>query len=115
MSAPSSPDGGNGEEDDAAAVGMNYSIAEALIRRYTSACLELSSSSSTCSSFANSSTSLEGLSPSFLNASSSVGAHGGNDGNDVGGGTSAAASASTSASSARMEDIRRKYGTLSVS
>ena len=111
MSAPSSPDGGNGE-DDAAAVGMNYSIAEALIRRYTSACLELSSSSNS-SSFASSSTSLEGLSPSFLNASSSVGAHGGgNDSNDVGGGTSAAASASTSASSARMEDIRRKYGTL---
>ena len=112
MSAPSSPDGGNGEEDDAAAVGMNYSIAEALIRRYTSACLELSSSSNS-SSFASSSTSLEGLSPSFLNASSSVGTHGGgNDSNDVGGGTSAAASASTSASSARMEDIRRKYGTL---
>ena len=37
---------------------------------------------------------------------------GGNDSNDVGGGTSASASASTSASSARMEDIRRKYGTL---
>ena len=111
MSAPSSPDGGNGE-DDAAAVGMNYSIAEALIRRYTSSCLELSSSSNS-SSFASSSTSVEGLSPSFLNASSSVGAHGGgNDSNDVGGGTSAAASASTSASSARMEDIRRKYGTL---
>ena len=54
MSAPSSPDGGNGE-DDAAAVGMNYSIAEALIRRYTSACLELSSSSNS-SSFASSST-----------------------------------------------------------
>ena len=110
MSAPSSPDGGNGEENDAAAVGMNFnrrSVDSTIHVRVFGIVLIITSS------FASSST-FGGTSPSFLNASSSVGAHGGgNDSNDVGGGTSASASASaTSASSARMEDIRRKYGTL---
>jgi len=90
MSNPYSPGGiaGGGGSGDYA---VNNSIAEALIRRYTSACMEASST--------------DGLS-SLKNSSSLGGA-----GSDAGGGASAA-STSASSSYSRIEDIRRKYGSL---
>jgi hypothetical protein len=90
MSTPYSPGGiaGGGGSGDYA---VNNSIAEALIRRYTSACMEASST--------------DGLS-SLKNSSSLGGA-----GSDAGGGASAA-STSASSSYSRIEDIRRKYGSL---
>ena len=89
MSAPSSPGGG----DDHA----GNSIAEAMIRRYTSACLELSSSTS---NFASSSeTSSNSL---FL-------MHGAESDAKP---NATMSSSATSASSSQMEKIRRKYGSL---
>ena len=89
MSAPSSPGGG----DDHA----GNSIAEAMIRRYTSACLELSSSTS---NFASSSeTSSNSL---FL-------MHGAESDAKP---NATMSSSATSASSSQMENIRRKYGSL---
>ena len=90
MSAPSSPGGG----DDHA----SNSIAEALIRRYTSACLELSSSTSNfASSSETSSNSLFQMHGAESHAKPNATMSG----------------SATSASSSQMEKIfRRKYGSL---